>query len=279
MTQKIGMIHLRGAGDNIIVLPIAKYWHDQGLEVHWVIDDNFYEAFKYAAPYVHFHPLKEEESKLHTNIRNPFWYENPKKILTAVGVDEIVSFPFEELKHVDKIGIESRLVDPLSVRARAFKFANFLKFDQFKYALANVPFKEKWNLDIRRNIPREREFYDKIVGGDEPYILAHLQGAMGNINFELDKERFAKEIGMSGVRFIDITPMSDSVFDWLSIIERCSCFVGLDSFYVNLIEQLKIPIRKYFIRRSPIEFTPVLLENWQYIPVELSTDKPFSYSF
>ena len=71
MNKKYGIIQLRGAGDIIIGLPIAKYIHNFGNDVYWVIDEIFYEAFQYAAPYINFIPLKPE-AQIHGNIFNEF---------------------------------------------------------------------------------------------------------------------------------------------------------------------------------------------------------------
>jgi hypothetical protein len=40
---------------------------------------------------------------------------------------------------------------------------------------------------------------------------------------------------------------------------------------------MKVP--KYFIRRSPTNFTPVLKEHWDYLPIQLATDDPHDLQF
>lgn len=280
MALKIGIIQLRGAGDCLIAVPIAKYLYKKGMDIDWVIDQKFYESFKYAVPYVNFHPLSVEEKTIQSNIRNPYWFETPHQMLMDAGCDEVICFPYEETLHYKKIGLPSRIIDPVAIRAKELRLAFHTTFDQFKYAVCNVPFEEKWNLDIRRNLKREEEFYDQIVTKkDKPYVVTHLSGAMGRIEFNLNVKDFIEQVGLVDHEIINITPVSDNIFDWITIIERCSCFIGLDSFFVNLVEQLNLKIPKYFIRRSPLNFTPVLRNNWDYLSIQLPSDEPHELKF
>ncbi len=48
--------------------------------------------------------------------------------------------------------------------ANSLNFASLnLSFDQFIYKLANVPFDQKWNLDIKRNVIEEEKTYKSLV--------------------------------------------------------------------------------------------------------------------
>ncbi len=277
---KIGIIQLRGAGDCLIAVPIAKFLHKKGMDVEWVIDEKFYTAFKYAVPYANFHPLSVDEKSIQSNIRNPYWFETPRQMLIDAGCDEVISFPYEETLHFEKIGMPSRLIDPVAIRAKDLRLAFHTTFDQFKYAVCNVPFEEKWNLDIRRDLKREEDLYNKIIKNKKkPYVVTHLTGAMGRIQFNLDTKSFIESVGLKNHEIIDITPLTDNVFDWITIIEKSSCFIGLDSFYVNLIDQMNMKIPKYFIRRSPLNFTPVLRNNWDFLPIKLASDEPHDLKF
>jgi len=279
-TVKIGIIQLRGAGDCLITVPIAKYLFKKGMDIHWVIDEKFYKGFKYAFPYVKFYPLSVEEKTIQSNIRNPYWFETPRQMLIDAGCDEVISFPYEETLHFNKIGLPSRMIDPVAIRAKELKLAFHTTFDQFKYAVCSVPFEEKWNLDIRRNLKKEEEFFDKVVPNkDKLYVVTHLSGAMGRIEYKLNTEEFLKNIGMEEHDVIEISPITDNVFDWITVIEKSSCFIGLDSFFVNLVDQMNMTIPKFFIRRSPLNFTPVLKNSWEFIPVNLATDSPHDLTF
>lgn len=278
--SKIGFIQLRGAGDALICLPVAKYFYNQGHEIYWVIDGKFHEAFSYAAPYVNFLPLEVEEKSIQSNIRNPYWFETPRQMLLEAGVDEVVSFPYEEIRHYDQIGMPERLIDPVPIRAKHLGLPFHTTFDQFKYVACSVPFSEKWNLDIRRNIKREQNLFDTLMWGDpEPYVVTHLEGAMGRIQYQADLSSLFKGLGLENAKVIPITNKTNNIFDWIMTIERSACFVGIDSFFVNLVDQMKMNIPKFFIRRSPVHFTPVLNGKWDYLPITLATDQPHQLQF
>ncbi|NBW57620.1 hypothetical protein EBR43_07530, partial [bacterium] len=86
-------------------------------------------------------------------------------------------------------------------------------------------------------------------------------------------------IGLAEAQIIEISDLTDNIFDWITLIEKSACFVGIDSFFVNLVEQLQMKIRKFFIRRSPTNFTPVLKGTWDYLPISLATDQPHDLQF
>ena len=231
---KIGMIQLRGAGDCLIALPIAKWLHNKGMKVYWAIDHKFYDAFKYAAPYVNFISVSVDEKTIQSNIRNHYWFETPRKMLIDAGCDEVISFPYEETLHYEKIGLPSRLIDPVAIRAKELRLAFCNTFDQFKYAVCNVPFKEKWNLDIRRNMNREEKlFKDVIKDTTKPYVVTHLEGAMGRIVYNIDVPTFLNNMGLSNYEIIPVSALTDNVFDWITVLERCNMFIGIDSFIVT----------------------------------------------
>lgn len=276
MSKKYGLIQLRGAGDIIIGLPIAKFIYNLGHEVYWVIDEHFHKSFQYAAPYINFIPLKPQ-GNIHGNIYNEFWHEAPTRLLKEAGCEEIISFPFEECRFGSQIQLENRFDNRFAQKARELDLSSFLTFDQFKYAVAGVPFREKWNLDIRRDFEREQEFYKKIVGRKEKYIVIHNEAAMGTFKCEITDTNFLESLFGKGIGIIKIEALSDSVFDWTTIIERSSGFIGLDSFFVNLVEQLELPIRKIFLRRSPVFFTPILRNEWEYLPLNFRVADTLTY--
>jgi hypothetical protein len=234
MSKKLGLIQSRGIGDIVIALPIAKWYHDRGVEVYWPIDERFLPSFSSAVDYVRFLPF-------------PFaptldgFLNHPKRLLKAVHCDRIVPL--------------YSFLSNTSVDHPAF-FAT-LKFDEYKYAAAGVPFAEKWNLSIRRNPQREQALYERLVRQGSDYIVVHRQGsdAQGQVAVP---QRFV------GLPVIEIDERTDCIFDWLLILERARFLLLLDSCFANLVEQLGFPNEKMFILRSRIQFTPVLRSNWQY---------------
>lgn len=278
---KLGIIQPRGAGDIIITLPIAKWFYKKGIEVHWVIDQVHIKAFQYAAPYVKFHSISVNENEIKSNIRHPYWFETPRKILIENKCNEIISFPYEEILHYKQLKelADTRIIDPLPINSKICKIPFFTKFDQHRYVLCSVPFLEKWNLDIRRNYEREEKLY-KQVTNNKPYALFNLIGGVQeHIKVNVNIPRFLKSINAENLNVIHISKLTDNLLDWITIIEKATIFVGVDSFYVNLIDQLKIDINKYFIRRSTTHHTPVLGTNWNILPIELEADNPHELRF
>src|SRR5262249_46527398 len=135
--------------------------------------------------------------------------------------------------------------------------ARVMKFDQYKYAVAGVPFEEKWNLQIVRNREREEALFERVVRGKD-YVVCHLAGS--DFRAALDVQ------SMAGDRpVIEITSLTDNFFDWLAVIERASLRIMIDSCFSNLTDQLKIPGKKMLLLRSSWELTPVLLGDWSYL--------------
>jgi hypothetical protein len=75
-----------------------------------------------------------------------------------------------------------------------------------------------------------------------------------------------------GVQAIEITEVTDCIFDWLKILEGAETLVLIDSVFANLIDQLKIceSASLNFMRKwnRRVDGNPVLLADWSYVPVE-----------
>jgi hypothetical protein len=240
--MKVGLIQASGIGDIIIALPIAKYFVDRGHEVLWPIVEDFVPSFRPAAPYVEFIPIKRERGYL---LQVPF------QCLKDRACDRIVQPLYSYLKCRNEVTNQG--------------LAQFLKFDEYKYAIAGVPFREKWNLAIVRDREREeRLFHDVVRSGD--FVLAHLRSSEGTA--KIDLAPFAK-----GRQIIEITPRTNNVFDWLSVIERASLRILIDSCFANLTEQLEISGPKVFLRRSLMQFTPVLRGDWTFLTPASDRDR------
>jgi hypothetical protein len=137
------------------------------------------------------------------------------------------------------------------------ELARVMKFDQYKYAVTGVPFREKWNLQIVRNREREEALFARVVR-DKEFVVCHLTGS--NFRANIDVRSMA-----DGRQVIEITDLTDNVFDWTAVIERASSRIMIDSCFSNLTDQLGIPGRKVFLVRSAWELTPVLLGDWIYL--------------
>jgi hypothetical protein len=66
-------------------------------------------------------------------------------------------------------------------------------------------------------------------------------------------------------QIVQITPLTESPFDWIMVLEQASKVVMIDSCFSNLVEQLNLPMEKYLILRSPVPFTPVLKNGWIFL--------------
>jgi hypothetical protein len=131
-----------------------------------------------------------------------------------------------------------------------------LSFDTFKYKLANIDLNEKWNLQIKRNVERENKLYNEVVKQSE-YVVVHFQGS--DIRKEIKLENTAN------AQIIEIKPITDCVFDWIKILENAKCLVLLDSVFSNLVEQLNMKNKKFFIKRRDFINTPTLKNDWGYL--------------
>ena len=61
--------------------------------------------------------------------------------------------------------------------------------------------------------------------------------------------------------------MSDDgyVLDWLKTIENAKMIIMTDSVMANIVDQLMIGKKKYFLQKNNIFFTPNLNSNWEWI--------------
>ncbi len=240
--MNIGLIQVRGLGDILIALPIARFYYDQGHQIHWPILDAHVRCFQEACPWVRW-------SAVAWDPQGDYMYQTPLSILKG-GVDRIIC-----LYH--HLSSEPAFTpDPV--------LASVLKFDQYKYAIANVPFREKWTLSrcITRNPERERALREKLVR-QERYVVAHLKGGDEVCHFDLGPAL------RRGYQIVEISEATDSIFDWLAILEGAGVLVLIDSAFSNLVDQLMIGERipRIYIRRShkQVGWTPVLAGPWQYL--------------
>jgi hypothetical protein len=186
--MKIGLIQTGGIGDIIIALPIAKYFVDRGHEILWPIDEGFLPSFVAAAPYVEFIPVKRGEPRSLLDV--------PLECLKARGCERIIPL-YSYLRNRNEAVNQG--------------LAKSLKFDEYKYAISGVPFREKWNLQIVRDRVREERLFQEVVRSPD-FIVGHLRGSDGF--FELDLSRFAE-----GREVVEITPRGNNIFDWLGALQ------------------------------------------------------------
>ncbi len=242
MSDKIGIIQTRGMGDNIIALPIARWFADRGHDVYWPIDSRWVDAFSYAEPNVTFlpvdHPNKEGPAHV---VPVSFLWNEPLKLIQAAGCTKMLPLYMNVIQNEALIPLE-----------------RWCKFDEFKYQVAGVPFREKWNLKIRRNYQRETALTDSLQL-KAPYAVAHIKSSGVHVPLDV-AQHFA-----GGLPVVEIDERTDNPFDWLGVIEGASKILCVDSCYANLIEQLNMgPDGKVLFLRSDVAYTPVLQNGWNY---------------
>ena len=237
--MKIGIFQPCKIGDIIICLPIAKYYHDLGYEIIWPIQQQYMSHFRDVTDYVDFVP-----------------YINYNDFIIKYNCNFILDLCF------NVFGNETFT-----------KFYNVQRdytFDELKYKIANVPFGEKWKLNIKRNISKEQTLFDKLVK-QEKYIVKQVNSSSHSIKnkpFHINKD----------FQIIEINSVTDCVFDWLTIIEKSQGVCLIESCFTNLIDQLNIASPKKYCflkhgyyghilnnRPQHKQGMPILKNNWEII--------------
>jgi hypothetical protein len=250
---KRGIIQSRGLGDIIIALPIARHYWDQGEEIVWPICREFHSSVKDHAAWVTWVPID-------TDPAGRFFLDRPLEVFKELGVD-----PDSALYLYHYLNVVPELTDP--------EMFNILKFDQYKYQTAAVPFRLKWQLDqaILRNLTRETDLRKKLgLKEGDRYCVAHLTGSSARV------EKSIITWLDPAVKVINIDDhLTESIFDWCGVIESAEAVVCLDSALANMVDQLNITGPElYWIRRSAWDLTPVLGNSWTIVPTNLPIVEP-----
>ena len=132
-----------------------------------------------------------------------------------------------------------------------------LKFDEYKYAAAGVPFRLKWHLQLKRDMDREMALH-RSLGIRGPYICAHLRGHDIVANFGMPES-------WRSLQVVEVDERTDSPFDWIATFERAEKIVCIDSCFANIVEQLNLVNEKHLILRLPNPYMPVMKNGWQFI--------------
>jgi hypothetical protein len=235
MAKRLGIVQSGGIGDIIIALPIADHYEAQGYEIVWPVAADTAAAFSAIKPSIKFLPVaRGSDLALNEPLRLIQQHECERTIIL-----------YSYLK-------DAAVYDP--------RLSSALKFDEYKYAIAGVPFAKKWELNYVRNIDRERALYDSLEI-DSDYVCFH--GLSSKMTEPLRLPGHMAE----GLRVIEMTKRSDneSPFDWLRTLERASKLVLVDSCFANLVEQMNLPNKKAVIVENPVAFTPVFKNGWQFL--------------
>lgn len=247
MNKKIGIIQSRGLGDIVIALPIALEYYENGHEIYWPICDNFISSFRETVPWVNWLSVPVDSTGY-------FFYDVPRELLKKQGItnDDDVLYLYQYLSsHASK-------TDP--------DLFAMMKFDQYKYAAAGVAFKRKWELDkcITRNPEREQQLYDQLIEQDR-YVV--YQQISSDVKYSIDLSNIDPNL-----QKVEITELTDNIFDWLKILENAEMLILIDSVFANIVDQLNLcsDKDKYFLRKwnRRVDGNPVFLQDWMYLPVQ-----------
>lgn len=238
--KRIGLMQTGRIGDIIIAAPIAQHYVDKGYEVLWPVDGLFLPSVQAAFPEIRFLPV----DKGRTGFASLEYYcTEPLALMNAAGGCDQVYCLYSYLSGLDIINK---------------KLAHSLKFDEYKYAVSNVPFSRKWELRITRNREREEALFNRLdIRGD--YILVHDQGSGVRLDIRLPQDLLATH------QEVRISELSSNPFDWLGVMERANMLACIDSCFANLAEQLNFGGKKFMFLRSEIRYTPVLKNGWQFL--------------
>lgn len=234
----VGIIQTRGLGDIVIAAPIAQHYIDRGYSVYWPVDSRFLSAVQSAFSAVHFLPV---DPYVHGSASYEYFYGEPLRLLQAYACDQI--FPlYSYLSGLDVVNE---------------KLAKSLKFDEYKYAVAHVPFDEKWQLKIQRDIKREMDLRNRL-DIRAPYVLLHEEGSNFKLEIQLPPDVTER------LQVVRMSALTDNPFDWIGVMESASMLVCVDSCFANLAEQMDLCADKYLMLRSDIKATPVFKNGWKY---------------
>ena len=225
----IAIIQPGKIGDIIICLPIAHYFHRRH-EVIWPIHKSLSPMFEGAVDYVKFIPVDSYGLQASLAAIEPY---EPKQILP-------LAFGFQGYERLTNLWIASQK-----------------PFDEYKYQIARVPFDQKNRLVIRRDQQREEVLYRKLIKSDR-YHVVMTNASDRSIGVEPSPEK------APGAR-IEITNETDSIFDWLLVLERASAYFMIDSCMVNLVSQMgfKAPgVRCWKPGYANERDYPILGDNW-----------------
>ncbi len=239
--QTIGIIQPAKIGDILICLPIAQYFAKQHIKIYWPITAPIFNMFERHVNYVNFLPVN---NNIDTMIS-----ESLKILTTYKQLKLAFYFP--------------NTIETSEEFSNQYKYS----FDEFKYFLANVPFNEKWNLKIQRNIEREQALYNKLITNPN-YIVYHNRASDYHVNYKLD-------VGNKDYDIIEITDQTDDIFDWIMILEHAKKLILIESCFSNLVDQLHIKTDKILLLKhgyygqklqdGTFKGMPRLIENWKII--------------
>jgi len=216
-------------------MPIADLFAEQGYEVVWPIDPRYIPIFQPIKPLIQFFPVRVEEGP-------DYFVNDPIGITREQGCGRtIILYSYVS---------DQKVYDP--------RLTMNLKLDEYKYAIAGVPFSLKWTLKYERQIEREEALFDSL-GIKEDYVCIHDIGSNMASPFEIPEHL------TDGLHIVRVEELTDSPLDWPLTLERANRLIMVDSCLSNLVEQINLETEKYLIPRAPHQYPPVYKNGWRFI--------------
>lgn len=230
--KNIGILQPGRVGDIFICLPIAKFYNDQGYRVYWPVFENYVKMFSDAVDYVHFLPVSSDVYSCIPQAKGTFMNYKVTNILDLAATFPGSSVTERYVAEGDGFGWE--------------------KFDEFKYKIAEVPFKEKWNLQYKRDLKAEEKVFNIYVK-DEKYDVCSLTHSRGKVN----------KVIQSKYQIIELNE-NHSIFHWRKVFEKAQSICLVDSAISNFVEQINLDCKKVLIQKKD-QPTATYKNNWKII--------------
>jgi hypothetical protein len=221
--KRLGIIQPEKIGDIIICLPIAKWYHDRGWDVYWPVSKKLINNFIGYIDYVTFIPIESDCRYAH-------------QTLFSLQCNRIIDLAFT-IPGANTFNSDWYLNKNDS-----------LSFDEMKYAIAEVPLEEKWNLQITRNkqkevfLSTEKVYNNQAVFNKISYAVTQTKSSDTAVDVENRLSVEDLDILDGWHTVVEIAPATTSIFDWLHILENANEHVLIESCFSNLVDQLQIKV-------------------------------------
>lgn len=210
--KKLGIIQPGKIGDIIICLPISKWYADRGWSVIWPVHKDIINNFIGYVDYVQFIPL------------NDFNCMAAHQLCFQNSCNRVIDLAFT------LPGANSHNTDWY------LNHNDSLSFDEMKYAIAEVPFEEKWNLQITRNKEKENILHNSLKV-DNKFTVYQDQSSDSKINWININHLIKNPCGVK-----KIENRTASIFDWIKVLEEANQHILIESCFSNLVDQLQIKV-------------------------------------
>ena len=273
--KKAVLIQPGKLGDVLLSAPMAKYYSDQGLEIHWPILSNF-ESMVQRFDYVtaRSFDIGLDDYNYYSNKRTGFFNKR-----TTCG-ERSAQFFNEVYKTYSRT--QYRFIDPCfafpghqpspgSPEVIQQWLESGRSWVGLKYHLAEVPLRERWNLQYERNEQKEEALLELI----KKYAYKKYKSDNFSIVHTYTGGNLPTYTGPNPIQFGFIKGYE--IVDWLKVLENATEIVCVDSCLCHFVEVSPSlnKIKKTYLGTEEKHYTPfmdnILFNNWNNLsPSNLS---------